>query len=60
MSNNFVKSVSQKSDYDKHIKCETINDKIIKMNKKLILNNNKSNDITNIIEKYKYAKRNDK
>lgn len=26
MNNNFVKSVSQKSDYDKHVKCEPIND----------------------------------
>ena len=57
MSNNFVKSFSQKSDYDKHVKCEPNNDKIIKMNKKLILNNNKSNDITNIIENINMPKK---
>ena len=57
MSNNFVKSFSQKSDYDKHVKCEPNNDKIIKMNKKLILNNNKSNVITNIIENINMPKK---
>jgi len=35
--NNCGKSFSQKSNYDKHVKCETINNKIIKINNEMII-----------------------